>query len=245
MILRFICSFYAIFLLLKPPVALAQTDESEEEESGDLPGLILVDFGFNFLSDEPQQMDIGFWGSKSVGIYYLYTKQLGNSGFSINPGIGVGLEKYSFDENVTLKPMINADGERVAEIVELANVFGDLDFSKSKLAANYLEIPLELRFHFNRKYPDKGFRIGVGGKGGFLFDSHTKVKFSDEGENVKVKEKNDFSMQRFRYSVLGRFGFRSVSIFGEIGLSELFEDGKGPEQTGARYFKFGLSFMGF
>jgi hypothetical protein len=49
--------------------------------------------------------------------------------------------------------------------------------------------------------------------------------------NDKVKQKDDFNLNRFRYGITGRFGYAWINLFVNYGLSDLFEDGTGPELT--------------
>lgn len=209
----------------------------QDGASPDFPGSLVLEFGFNFLNDYPDEMELGFFGSKAFNVYYMYEFRIGNSPISFNPGFGLGLEKYSFDNNITLNM-----AEGGTEIVELSDTW---DVKKTKLAANYFDIPLELRFHLNKDNFRKSFKIGIGGKAGILFASHTKVKYEENGDNKILKAKESFDLSRFRYGVQGRIGIGGFSLFYYQELSELFKDGKGPEATAATPFKIGLAFHAF
>lgn len=228
-------------------VALENDDDNDKKKKKqkarpDLPGILLIDVGFNFLQDNPEGMDVGFWGSKIVNFYYYLDIPIGKSHFSFGPGIGLGLEKYSFDDNNTLT--LNNSGN--TEITELANLLNDdVEIKKSKIAANYIDIPVEFRFHVNKENHDQGFRAAIGGKVGFLFDGHTKIKYEEDGDNKKIKQKDNFNLQRFRYGVTARIGFPGINLFGYYSLSELFESGRGPDETTATSFNLGISISGF
>lgn len=217
--------------------ALSQSSPEKTAASPNFPGGLVLDLGFNFLTDEPEDMELNFFGSKIFNIYYMYEIQLGNSHFSFNPGIGVGLEKYRFDKDVTLA---SENGETV--IVPLTE---EWDVKNSKLAVNYFDIPLELRFHLNKDNFRKSFKIGVGGKVGVLFDSHSKIKYETDGDKKIIKSKEQFGLSRFRYGVLGRIGIGSFSLFYYQELSTLFKDGEGPEDTTTAPFKIGISLYAF
>ena len=55
-------------------------------------------------------------GAKFVTVYF--DKSIGNSHFSFNPGFGFGLDKFSFDKNVTL---VNS-GSNIIEVAQLADI---------------------------------------------------------------------------------------------------------------------------
>jgi hypothetical protein len=59
---------------------------------------------------------------------------------------------------------------------------------------------------------------------------------------VKYKEHRIMNIQSFRYGVTGRLGYGSVNVHAFYGLSDIFEDGKGP--TGNQ-LEIGVSFNPF
>lgn len=238
--------FFALIGLTN--ILWAQDEEEkkvEYEEPFEIPGNMLVDIGFNFLRDEGDALDLGFWGSKSIGIYYMYEWTWENSHFSINPGLGVGLEKYDFGNNFTLSQNDSTTTTLPFDSAFQANIFTFEEINKSKLAATYIEIPLEFRYYKNRRDHQRGFRIALGVKGGIRVGSHTKIKYEENGESIKLKEKRDFNLNPVRLSALGRVGFGGFSVFYEQALTNLFKEGEGPGGTEASYFKIGISFIGF
>lgn len=214
-----------------------QSPSQNAPASPNFPGSLVFDFGFNFLNDEPEDMKLNFFGSKIFNLYYMYEIRLGNSAFSFNPGLGIGLEKYRFDKDVTLAS--NNEGTAIVPLSE------DWDVKRSKLAANYVDIPIEFRFHANKDNFRKSFKVGIGAKAGILFDSHSKIKYKENGETKTLKSKESFDLSKFRYGVQGRIGIGSFSVFYYHELSTLFKDGKGPEGTDASPFKVGISLYAF
>ena len=198
----------------------------------DLPGTLTIDFGFNFLTNAPDNMDLRFWKSKGVGLYYLYDVPIGESKFSFHPGLGVGFESYAFSQDVTVA---YAPGMDSAAIVDLDNeIYEAVD--KSKLITHYVDVPLELRFY--SKENQRGLMVAVGAKVGYLFSSYTKVKYEDEGEGRTNKLRQDFNLNRLRYGASARLGFRGFNLHGQYMLSDLFKADGGPEVNN---YKVGLS----
>ena len=114
---------------------------SQSASSPDLPGALTVQVGFNFLIDNPENMSTDFWGSKAFNAYYMYSVRFGESAVSFHPGFGIGTDKYSFEEDVTLERNLN----RTVSIVPLEMMeFGEV--KKTKLAVTHFEVPLELGF---------------------------------------------------------------------------------------------------
>ncbi len=203
----------------------------------DIPGTLLIEFGLNILQDNAESMDVELLGSRTINFIYLYDIQIGSSKFSFLPGIGVGLDRYKFDEDITITR--NADGTSSTVAVPGGGV------KKSMLVTNYLEIPLEFRFHSNPNDKKRSFKLGLGFKAGLLFNAHTKIKQEIDGETTKVKVHDDFALNRFRYGVTGRIGIGGFNVFVYQNMNELFEDGKGPEATSTSNLTVGVSFTGF
>jgi len=224
--------------------ASAQDDQSYELQTKkgrpDLPGLFLIEFGYNILSDAPASMDMTLLGSRSVNLYYFRDFQIGNTGLFALPGIGLGLDRYKFDNDVTITQSADLNGNTISSIDTLG--FG---VDKSMLISNYIDIPFELRYYLNPDDRRRSFMIGVGAKAGYLFSSHSKLKYDDNGENVKVKDKRGFELSSFRYGVTGRLGFGGFNLIYFQRLNQLFDD-NGPEGTmDTSNFTVGLSFTGF
>ncbi len=202
------------------------TDPNFTEYQDKVPGTLVFEFGYNMLQPgTPHNMDVDFLRSRTANIYYMYDFRLfGSKKLSFNPGFGLGMDNYMFSKEVSV-----TNGENNTLYVLSSNEFESgvnpdglsYNVSKSKLNANYFDIPMEIRF---RTQPSKkSFRIAVGGKIGFLIDSKTKIKYELDGDNYKYKSKTRFGLESFRYGVHARIGFGSLNLFGYYALSELFE----------------------
>lgn len=207
----------------------------------DVPGTLIIDFGYNLLQNNEPQIDLKLLGSRTINFYYLYDIQIAKSNFFILPGIGVGLDRYKFDEDVTLTKTTDVDGNESVEFVEITG--GGV--KKSLLAANYIDIPVELRFYGNPNDSKRSFKVGLGFKVGYLFNSHTKIKQDIDGDVSKYKVHNDFYLSKFRYGVTGRIGVGGFNVFYYQSLNTLFENNKGPGATDVNNATIGLSFTGF
>ncbi len=203
----------------------------------DIPGTLLIELGFNLLQNNDPSIDIELLGSRTLNLTYLYEKRIGNTNFFVMPGIGVGMDRYKFDEDVTLSR--NFDNTVSFDTINTGGI------KKSMLVTNYLDIPLEVRFLANPEDSKRSFKVGVGFKAGILLSSHTKIKADIDDNQFKTKVKNDFNLNRFRYGVVGRIGVGGFNVFYYQSLNALFEKDKGPIQTEANNITIGLSFTGF
>ncbi|MFT7032725.1 MAG: hypothetical protein ACJA2S_001226 [Cyclobacteriaceae bacterium] len=228
--------------------AIAQDEEKSKNSVPDLPGIILVDFGFNFFKDNPSNTDIGWFKSKSFGAYYMRTFKLGRK-MTFNPAIGINLEKYGFSNDVSvgykleslatpeIPAVLDANNNELSQAIPAEpNIYSELSVldlshltqvNKSQLAMNYLDIPIQFRYFLKDNSVKGGAYVALGGIVSLLLESHTKVKFNDGGRDITEKRRDDFQQTRLRYGLQGRFGFGSFNFFYKQYFSSLFK-GTGP-----------------
>lgn len=213
----------------------------------DLKGDLFLDFGFNTLNNKPSELKTSFLPSRTFNIYYQGEIKLGEgTGLTLNPGIGYGSDKMAFTNNRTIfnNPAIGPESSRLLPIRE---VYGDnITISKNNVSLNYLDVPLEFRYHFNKKNYSKSVRFALGGKIGYLMNAHTKIEYTDaNGLTRRIKDRQSFGFNPWRYGVYTRLGFPGFNIWGYYGLNQVWEKGKGPFSTQAGQISFGVSFALF
>lgn len=169
--------------------------------------------------------------NRTVNIALMFDNRLNDSKFSLGVGLGVGTDNFYFKK----------------EAIDITNttspnrVASD-NYKKSKLSTTYLEIPLELRFH---QYPEdlnKGFKIGVGIKAGYLLNAHTRVVNNQTGHNVTETESSKYWFNTFRFVPTARIGWGNFALFGTYGLTPIF---KSNNTFSIKAYSVGVSFGGF
>lgn len=226
-----------LLLLASTLPAVAQISEPGAESAygpsdnggrPNIPGTFMLELGLNNALDAPERFDLGLWGSRTLNVYYTYELRVLQSKFSVVPGIGLSLERYKFKNGATLG--YDADSLELFLPSETPNITGE---RKSQLITNFIDIPVELRFTSKPNDPNRAFKIGVGGRIGYMYDAFTKMKYKPAGEEVKqLKDKQNFNLTRFRYGVYGRLGLGNFSLFAYYNLTPLFEEGKGLWENG-------------
>jgi hypothetical protein len=121
---------------------------------------------------------------------------------------GMGMEMYNFryDSRVSYRkdsyPYVYNDS---------------ISFSKNKLFAGYLSVPLML--HINTTPGNKkGFSFSAGVSAGYLVGSRVKQKSAERG---KQKYKGDFDLSPFRTALIGELGIGPVKLYGSYSLNTL------------------------
>ena len=94
-------------------------------------------------------------------------------------------------------------------------------FKRFKVNANYVDIPLELRFRIKDQV-----KIGVGFKLGIMVAAKTKYVGPD-GDGTIIHEKECYikNLERYNYSATLRVGWKWVSLFAAYQLNPVFEVG--------------------
>lgn len=220
---------FAATAQISEPNAESAYGYQKEGDQPDIPGTFTLELGLNSALSAPKKFDAALWGSRTANIYYQYEFRIMESKFSIVPGIGLSLERFKFkngaimgyDEDDSLKLLLPAETPMTG-------------LKKSQLVTNYLEIPLELRFSTNPSDPGRSFKVSVGGRIGYMYDSFNKIKYKDtDGETKQLKDKQDWNLTKLRYGVYGKLGLGNFNLFGYYNLTPLFEAGKGPGEGGA------------
>lgn len=195
----------------------------------DIPGSIMIEFGWNFKNGVvPSDFQKSWWGSRTLNIYYHYNIQLFKSRISLNPGIGLSLERFKFTNNYTLPMEPDPDG--TYPLVPASDYYPGT-IQRSFLVNNYIEAPIELRYDTRPNDIARSFNFSVGWRGGILYDSFTKIDYTYNGEDRTVKDKQWHGVNRWRQAVYFRAGYGGFGASLYYNYTPLFEAGKGPEMT--------------
>jgi hypothetical protein len=222
-----------------------------------LKGDLTLSFGLNMLhGNDVDDLNLRTFGNNSFKIGYMYPVQISDSKFTFNAGFNFSFDKFAFDGDSTTLEVVSGTGElrnvRLQSIGE--DLLGENGFvEKSKFEANYINFPLEFRYYFNKnKIDDGGFFLAAGGSIGYLINGKTKIKYVENELTKKIKRKENFELNQFRYGAHFRIGIAGFGAHFEYDFSELFNPGRGPLNnasepiaTQTAPFRFGLSFNVF
>lgn len=221
----------------------AQDDKKQSTPSPDFPGALVLEYGLNYFYENSYEMRTNPWKSATINAYYTYPVQLGESRFAFVPGVGVGSEKFGFEDDVSF---LDSAGLTVMKpISELARFDDNMNFQLTQLAANYIDIPLEFRVHSRKTDHKRSFFLAVGGKVGFLFDSKTKIKYQEFGKSKIYKDKYHWNINTFRYGAMARLGYGPFNAWVYVSGSKLFRGNKAFNMTNPTMWSWGISLATF
>jgi hypothetical protein len=191
------CGVLAFLGVIMLSGAFGQTTSPDPKKSGgkpNIPGNFVVEFGFNRPLEKDSLFSIGFWGSRTINVYYQRELRLFKSKFSFVPGIGLSMERYKLKNLHTLAYRTTDPTDEVELVPGNTAVL-----RKSMIVTNYIEVPLELRFSTRPNDPARSFKVSAGARFGYLLDSFNKLKYREQGETKIAKDKQRFNMNQFRY----------------------------------------------
>jgi len=204
--------FAFIFLALFSISLFAQEEDIDVSGRFGKADRLMVDLYNDIWQGAPDTIDFnGYNPGASVSLMQDFP--FGSTNFSFAVGLGVGTHNMRYNANILKNPL------GVSYFVNRA------DTPKTyKMVQSYIDVPLELRF---RTKSDNVFRIAVGGKIGYEINNH--IKHVDEG--FKTKTFNIDNINKLRYGITARVGYKMFNAYVYYGLSTLFEDKLGPEMT--------------
>lgn len=155
--------------------------------------------------------------------FNLYKEYIG-----ITTGLGLNFTRVGLSNNYVLNQ--NADS--------VWAVKDSIPYSKNKLRATYLQIPLLLEFNTNSD-EDKSFYFATGVIGGVRIGSSVKRKRDISGFESKEKIKGVYGLSPFKLDATVRMGYADWGLFANYSLVPLFDKKKTAE---VYPLTFGLSY---
>ena len=154
--------------------------------------------------------------NQGANAFVMYNLPLGKSLNSFSIGLAIRAQNL-FSNSVV--PDIKAD------TIVFEKIPDNVDYRKVKINPVYIDLPIELKFR-----TEKGFKLGIGLKGGYLIDSKEKYKGNrpSDGQNVLTKTKDLYQMESFAIGATLRIGYKWVSLFGYYQFTKIFRQGRGP-----------------
>jgi len=100
-------------------------------------------------------------------------------------------------------------------------IFRDsIAFSKNKLKADYLTVPLMLNFVSNPRNNKKGVSLSLGVSAGYLYSQRNKQTSDERG---CLKNKGDYDMELFKFSYIAELGLGPIRLYGSYSPHSMYE----------------------
>jgi len=186
-----------------------------------------VPAGYDFL-------DLDYEKSINVSInFWEHKLPIWKEHINIVSGLGFDISNYRFSGNYKLI----ADTNYIMGIYDSTRIF-----TKNKLVATYLNVPLLVQFDteaFGKK--KNTVHVSAGIVGGVRLGSHTKEVFIENNVKDQFKTRDKFNLNPFRYSAMVRCGIGKLDLYATYSLSEMFKKNQGPQLYP---FTIGITLLG-
>lgn len=184
----------------------------------------------SYLVNRPGQPAIGksdfkLRTGKSVNVniwFFMQKLNLVKHKVNLKYGLGLELNNYRYKSTAVLS---YKEGGVVPYTLGTVNtnepfIFRDsIQFSKNKLALDYVTVPLMLNFatHSN---PRKGLSFSVGVSAGYLYSQRNKQVSDERG---KLKNRGNYDMEKFKFSYVAEAGIGGIRLYGSYSPKSMYE----------------------
>jgi hypothetical protein len=133
-------------------------------------------------------------------------------------GLGLELNNYRYKSQISyLKENTFVTGVAPAPAI----IRDSITFSKNKLAADYLTVPLMLNFNTNPYNQNKGFSLSFGVSAGYLYSQRNKQVSGPRG----TQKIHDIGLEQFKISYIGEVGLGPVRLYGSYSPNSFYKKG--------------------
>jgi hypothetical protein len=203
----------------------------------------IVDIGFANYTDKTNYANAGTYlvnrpgypaldkndfklkAGKSVNVnIWFFMQKLNLAKHHVNLKYGLGLElnnyRYKSESKISYKESglvpYTANTQTNAPFL-----FRDsISFSKNKLAADYLTVPIMLNFVTNADEKKNRFGLSVGVSAGYLYSQRNKQVSNDRG---KLKNKGEYDLEKFKFSYITELTLGPVTLYGSYSPKSMYE----------------------
>lgn len=195
------------------------TDKTNYEKAGNegyivnkpgSPGLTATDFKLKTV----KSVNVNIW-------FFMQRMNLIKHYVNLKYGLGIELNNYRFTSDISFNEG-GANPYNSLQNIPHAFVFRDsVHFSKNKLAADYVTVPLMLNFNTNPNDNKKGLSISAGVSMGYLYSSRNKQVSHERG---KEKNRADYDLEKWKFSYVGELGLGPVRLYGSYSPKSIFQN---------------------
>lgn len=133
-------------------------------------------------------------------------------------GLGVELNNYYYKQPIRYQAQTQAIEN--APVLHLDLTPGR-KYSKNKLAADYVTVPIMLNFNLT-PYKLYAFEISAGVSAGYLYSARNKYINSDEG---KHKTRGDFDLRPWKLSYIAEVNLGIIRLYGSYAFKSMYQRG--------------------
>lgn len=162
-----------------------------------------------------KSVDINFW-------FFMQRLNLIKHHVNLKYGLGLELNNYRFRSDISFKEAGYSPYSSTTSIPHPYVIRDSINFSKNKLATDYLTVPVMLNFSSNPGDHNRGVSLSVGVSVGYLYNSRNKQISAQRG---KLKNRGDYNVEQFKFAYIAELGLGPVRLFGSYSPNSIFKNG--------------------
>lgn len=220
-------------------------DEVKRKKSNISTNWWIVDLGFANYNDQTNYANAGSYlvnrpGSlpldknnfklktnKSVNVniwLFMQKVNLVKHHVNLKYGLGIELNNYRYKSGNSLSYKEGGLVPYTANTQTNAPfIFRDsISFSKNKLAADYVTVPVMLNFRSHPFGYKKGLNLSLGVSTGYLYSQRNKQRSNERG---KLKNKGDYDLEKFKFSYVAELGVGPIMLYGSYSPKSMYGRG--------------------
>lgn len=205
----------------------------------------IVDLGFANYSDETNYGNTGTYlvnnpaagvapisaadfklkAGKSVNVniwFFMQKLALIKNNVNLKYGLGLELNNYRYKTGLTYREGGAKPYNTSLPATNSPFIFrqDSVGFTKNKLAADYLTVPVMLNFATTPNNDKKGLSVSFGVSAGYLYSQRNKQKSAAFGEQ---KNKGEYDLEKFKIAYIAELGLGPVRLYGSYSTKSMYE----------------------
>lgn len=186
----------------------------------------------NYIVDNPASnfpisaSDFQLRASKSINVniwLFMQRMNLVKHHINLKYGLGIELNNYRFRSQLSFKEPGFPPYYAGNTAIQHAFIIRDsINFSKNKLAADYVTVPFMINFCSNPGDPHRGISLSVGISAGYLYSQRNKQVSNERGTQTN---KGDYDLKEFKFSYIAEIGLGPLRLYGSYSPTSIFKQG--------------------
>lgn len=180
--------------------------------------------------------DFNLNDGKSVNVniwFFIQRLNLIKHTVNLKYGLGLDLNNYRYKSAANIS-YLESNPYITNQATSAVIIRDSINFSKNKLAADYISVPLMLNFLTNPGYNNKGLSFSIGVSAGYLYNSRNKQISPEKG---KLKNRGDYDLEHFKLSYVAELGLGPIKLYGNYTPKSMYSYGLNMET-----YAFGIRF---
>jgi hypothetical protein len=166
----------------------------------------------DFSLNTGKSVDVNIW-------FFMQRFNLIQHHVNLKYGLGIELNNYRYQSAISyLKDNPFVTNQTPSPVI----IRDSIAFSKNKLAADYVTVPLMINFCTNPESHNKGLSLSVGVSAGYLYSQRNKQVSNDR---KKQKTKGDLGLEPFKFSYIAELGLGPVHLYGSYAPNSIYKTG--------------------